>query len=110
MGTMQLNWQGWAYGLVSGFIGGGAGAISTGFAQVLIDPAHADVHHLFLLMGTSFLVAGALTSAAYLARSPLPPAEPTITVATAVTTQPGEATKKTVTVATTSTIPPEPKP
>lgn len=70
-----LDWATWLYGLVSGFIGGGAGAIGTGFGEVVLDPAHVaaqGTHHLFALMGISFLFTGILTAAAYLKQSPLP--------------------------------------
>src|SRR6266849_2792224 len=73
---MKLNWGLWLYGLVSGFIGGGAGAISAGFAGIYTDPDHFNpahgFKHLFTLMGITFVFSGAMTTAAYLAKSPLP--------------------------------------
>lgn len=76
---MKLNWAGWLYGLVSGFIGGGAGALGAGFAGVYTDPEHfspaGGVHHLLTLMGVTFLISGIITAAAYLKQSPLPPVE-----------------------------------
>lgn len=75
---MKLNWGLWLYGLVSGFIGGGAGAITSGFAGIYTDPEHfSPAHgfrHLFTLMGITFLFSGGMTTAAYLAKSPLPQA------------------------------------
>lgn len=68
----RLNWFPWVYGLFAGFIGGGAAAVSTGVAQSITDPMHADIHHLFNLMGVSFIVAGAIATSFYLAKSPLP--------------------------------------
>lgn len=77
---MKLNWGAWLYGLVSGFVGGGAAAIGSGFAGIYTDPDHFNpangVSHLFTLMGVTFLVAGILTAAAYLKQSPLPAIEP----------------------------------
>ena len=77
---MRLDWGKWAYGLVSGFIGGGAGAVSAGFAGMWTDPEHFNpvngVGHLFTLMGVTYLVSGALTALAYLKQSPLPSAAP----------------------------------
>lgn len=102
---MKLNWEAWAYGLFSGFIGGGASAICTGAAQAITDPQHTSVHHMFVLMGTSFLLAGAFTAAAFLAKSPLPAIEQTTVVQT--TTQPSSAPQTTTTVVKTG---PEPKP
>lgn len=76
---MKLNWAAWFYGLVSGFIGGGAGAIGSGFGEMVLNPKHVGeaggVHHLFALMGVSFLFTGAITAAAYLSKSPLPQPE-----------------------------------
>jgi uncharacterized membrane protein HdeD (DUF308 family) len=74
---MKLNWGQWLYGLISGFIGGGAGAVSAGFAGILTDPEHFNpangLRHLFHLMGITFLVSGTITAIAYLKQSPLPP-------------------------------------
>lgn len=73
---MKLNWELWLYGLVSGFIGGGAGAMGTGFGEMVLDPKHVaeagGMHHVFALMGVSFLFSGAMTAFAYLKQSPLP--------------------------------------
>ena len=73
---IQLDWGKWLYGLVSGFIGGGAGSISAGFAGIYTDPTHFSpehgARHLFVLMGITFLASGIMTSAAYLKQSPLP--------------------------------------
>lgn len=73
---MKLNWGVWLYGLVAALVGGGASAISAGVAQSITDPTHADVHHLFYLMGITFIVAGAIAAFAYLAKSPLPAPAP----------------------------------
>ena len=73
---MQLDWGKWAYGLVSGFIGGGAGSIGSGVGGIITDPEHFNpangFRHLFVLMGVSFLFSGIITAAAYLKQSPLP--------------------------------------
>ena len=71
--AMKLNWDAWVYGLGAAVIGGGASAVAAGFAQAITDPEHAGVHHLFVLMGVTFVIAGAISAAAYLAKSPLPP-------------------------------------
>ena len=73
---MKLNWNGWLYGLGSGFIGGGAAAVSAGVAEGFTDPQHADIHHLFYLMGVTFLASGIFSAVAFLKQSPLPPQEP----------------------------------
>jgi hypothetical protein len=73
---MKLNWQAWLYGLVSGFIGGGAGSIGAAFGGMVTDFDHFNpgtgLHHLLALMGTTFLFSGIITAAAYLSKSPLP--------------------------------------
>jgi hypothetical protein len=77
--SMKLDWAHWLYGLGSGFIGGGAGAMGTGFGEMVLDPQHVaqagGVRHVFALMGISFLFSGAMTAFAYLKQSPLPPPE-----------------------------------
>lgn len=99
---MKLDFAGWLYGLGSGFIGGGAGAIGVGVAQGLTDPGHTDLRHMFALMGTTFIVSGTLFAFAYLAKSPLPPIEPQVTVVQ-TTTQPSSAPQTTTTVVKTGT-------
>ncbi len=77
---MKLDWDKWLYGLVGGFIGGGAASIASGFAGMYTDPEHFNpvngVRHLLTLMLITFLVSGIITAAAYLKQSPLPPVLP----------------------------------
>lgn len=101
MSKVLLQWETWVYGLVAALIGGGAGAISTGFAQVIIDPQHADIRHLLALMGTSFVVAGILSAAAYLSKSPLPPIITTTTAEQTVTPNKDGSVQITTAVTTT---------
>jgi len=76
---MKLDWSHWLYGLGSGFIGGGAGAVSAVFVAAVQTPEkynfgrseHGLQHVLVLMLGT-FLVSGVLTAFAYLKQSPLP--------------------------------------
>lgn len=76
---MKLDWGAWLYGVVSGFIGGGAGSIGAAFGGMATDFEHfnpgSGLHHLLTLMGTTFLFSGIITAAAYLAKSPLPQPE-----------------------------------
>ena len=76
---MKLDWGSWLYGLVSGVIGGGAGAIGAGVGGIYTDPEHFNpangLHHLFTLMGVTFVVGAVTTAVAYLKQSPLPPIE-----------------------------------
>jgi len=73
---VKLEWGVWFYGLVSGFIGGGAGSIAAGFGGLITDPEHFSpahgVRHLFTLMGITFLISGIMTAMAFLKQSPLP--------------------------------------
>lgn len=69
--ALLLKWGPWLYGLVSAFIGGGAGAIvSTPVVTSLLDPMH-DIP-FFKAFGVLFVTHGATTAAAYLKQSPLP--------------------------------------
>jgi hypothetical protein len=35
---VSLNWGAWLYGLIAGFISGGAGSVTAGVAAIGIDP------------------------------------------------------------------------
>jgi hypothetical protein len=73
---MKLAWQSWLYGLGSGFIGGGASAMSSFFANNLTDPKDfnigAGLHHTLVNAGITFLIAGSIVTFAFLKQSPLP--------------------------------------
>ena len=73
---MKLDWANWFYGLLSGFIGGGAGSIGAGVVGIATDPEHFNPqhgpHHLIVLMTYAFVFSGIITAAAYLKQSPLP--------------------------------------
>lgn len=75
---MQLNWSGWLYGLVSGFIGGGSSAVSSFVANNITDPKDFNLgtglHHTMANAGVTFLIAGGITVFAFLKQSPLPKA------------------------------------
>lgn len=79
---MKLDWAHWLYGLVSGFIGGGASAVTSGLTAIGIDPEHFNLgssphglRHVGALIGATFLVSGGISAFAYLKQSPLPPPE-----------------------------------
>jgi hypothetical protein len=74
---MRLNWGAWLYGLISGFIGGGASALTSSVVLPAVDSkdfnfSGGGFHNLLIVAGTLFLVHGGMTSAAYLSKSPLP--------------------------------------
>ena len=77
---MKLAWQSWLYGLVSGFIGGGASAVVSAFVLPNLDPKDfnfgSGLHRMLVAMGSFFLAHGLLVAAAFLAKSPLPQPEP----------------------------------
>lgn len=65
----------WLYGLIAAFIGGGAGAVTSGISAAWIAPDTfnlSKMHNMLLLMGASFVTTGLLNGAAYLHQQPLP--------------------------------------
>jgi hypothetical protein len=73
---MNIVWKRWLFGLLAAFIGGGAGAFSSGIAANWLDPKDfniaAGLRHMLALMGATFLISGATHAMAYLAQSPIP--------------------------------------
>ena len=73
---MKLDWKHWLLGLVAAFIGGGASALTAGVSAIGIDPDHFNLQHgmthTLELMGTVFLISGAMAAAAFLKQSPVP--------------------------------------
>lgn len=71
----NLNWGAWAYGLISGFIGGGAGAVTSGIVVSAMDKTHQFAlagTKSIELMGVCFLVNGSMSGFMYLKQHPLP--------------------------------------
>ena len=74
MPSKQVNI--WLRGLAAAFIGGGAGAVSTGISVPLVLPEINYAHHgvkILGLMAVSFIVSGTFATCGYLKQSPLPP-------------------------------------
>lgn len=75
---MKLRWDKWLYGLGSAIIGGGAGAVVSGFTNIMIAPdtfnltTHAGAGKVALGMGINFLIVGFFSMFFYLKQSPLP--------------------------------------
>ncbi len=73
------NVRHWAHGLLAGFIGGGAGAVSGAVGPMLIDPSKfnladtASALNILKTMATGFVVCGLLNAFSYLKQSPVPP-------------------------------------
>ena len=76
MSPLQRTTKKWLYGLASGFISGGASALSAGAGVSLIAPETFNFSHglwkTFGLMLVMFLIDGFKGAALYLKQSPLP--------------------------------------
>lgn len=92
---MNSKTERWLYGLGSAAIGGGAGAVVSGFTAMGIDPdkfnftSTSGVAHFFLMAILNFSVSGFLSIMFYLKQSPLPPESTgdTVTITKASVTQ-----------------------
>lgn len=72
-----LSLRAWVYGLLSGFIGGGASAVTAWAGMAGAKGLGIDVHVLnFKEAGIVMLSSGFVTACSYLAKSPLPPVSP----------------------------------
>ena len=75
---MFKNVKRWTYGLMAGFVGGGAGAASTAITGLVLAPNvfnFADAHGVAMVLKSmvgSFLIMGALNAFSYLSKAPLP--------------------------------------
>jgi|SRR5665213_1499675 len=70
----QLDFTGWAKGLVAAFIGGGSGAFSAGLSTMAVDPAHFNIYTADfwkVILGT-FVISGLVPFFAYLHQKPIP--------------------------------------
>ena len=79
---MRTHWKNplvWFRGLLSAFIGGGAGAIGSGFISVAQTPKEYNfqdgLHNLLVMIAGTFVLSGIVTAAAFLQKSPLPELE-----------------------------------
>jgi hypothetical protein len=76
MSVFLLQWETWVYGLVAGFIGGGAQAVVASVTVTAIAPDKfnlgSQLHNFIILFCVTFVASGLLSAAAYLAKSPLP--------------------------------------
>lgn len=70
----ELDFGDWIYGLLSGFISGGATTVVTGFTAALSDPEHFRFgsHTFYQLMLNVFLASGAISAMNFLRTKPLP--------------------------------------
>jgi hypothetical protein len=100
-GSTFWTFEVWLHGLLGAFIGGAAGAVSSGLGSTLVAPQQFNLHqglfHTLELMGTVALINGFITAAAYLKQSPVPALPPGTVVTTATSSS---------AVVTTSVTPP----
>lgn len=70
----NLDWGNWIYGLLAGFIGGGASAVTSGVTVSYIDPKDWAIGsaHFYQLCTTMFLIHGGLSAFFYLKQHPVP--------------------------------------
>jgi hypothetical protein len=71
----RLDWDGWFRGLMGATISGGAGAFGSGTAEIYLDPKHVateGLHHVFALMGMTFLISAVISLLKFLQTSPVP--------------------------------------
>ena len=78
---MKLRWGKWLYGLGSAVIGGGAGAVVSGFTNIVIAPSTFNFNtaggavKVLLAMVISFAVVAGFSLFFYLKQAPLPEAD-----------------------------------
>ena len=96
--TRAASLEFWLYGLVSGFIGGGATAAVSAGSIGIAHASGVDVPNLnFKAVGIIFLSAGVSNALMYLSKSPLPPMV-TVTETTSTISQTEKTTVATKTV------------
>jgi len=70
----NLDWDHWLYGLLAGFLGGGAGAVVSGVVVSVRDPARYNFSSsgFYILVLSIFVANGLLNFFSYLHQNPLP--------------------------------------
>ncbi len=72
----SLDWSDWAYGLISGFISGGAAAVVAGVVVAFKDPDHFNpamqFSNFIQLVAVVFAASGIIAAMNYLHTKPLP--------------------------------------
>lgn len=102
---MKLDWGPWLYGLVAGFIGGGAASVGSALAAMHLAPGQFGVAGTqgwtsLKMVGITWLIGGGLVVVAFLMKSPLPTIETTVEVSKVE--QPGVAPITTTKVSSTT--------
>ena len=103
-GFGKFDWDSWLYGMVAGFISGGAGAVVTGITVSGLDPNDFNFYtgRFYLLILVVFGANGILAAMAFLHQNPLPKVIVTTTETTEQKrTSPETTVTKKETIATT---------
>lgn len=69
-----LDWDNWLYGLIKGFIGGGATSVYAAFGTMIVDPKDFAFgsSKSFQVMGWVFFFSALMSTFAFLSKSALP--------------------------------------
>jgi hypothetical protein len=88
LGFGTLDWSDWLRGVISAFIGGGAGAVTSGIVVSLGDPQQYNMgtQKFYVLVGSVFLMSGLMNLMAFLRNKPIPDIIKTTTDTISVTT------------------------
>lgn len=107
----HLDFGDWAYGLVSGFISGGASAVVAGVVVSIKDPNHyaLGTWNFFEIVLSVFVMSGTMSAMAFLRTKPLPSLK-TVVETTQVTSQVSGPPKVTQTIQETRVEAVTPKP
>lgn len=111
---MPLTTKQWVHGLGAAFIGGGAGAVTSGLTSMGFAPDKfnlanaAGIGHLLGLMAANFIINGALSAMFFLRQAPLPDNDVATVQVSSVTHDAGQVTV--ATSKTTVTTEPDTKP
>lgn len=74
LGFGTLDWSDWLRGVISAFVGGGAGAVTSGIAVSMGDPQQYNMgtQKFYVLVVSVFLASGVLNMMAFLRNKPIP--------------------------------------
>ncbi len=107
----ELGWSDWLQGVVGGFIGGGAAALTSAGTLTALDPAYFASHpkgFVFQLMGTLFISNGVIGAMLYLKQHPLPAVRETTKTVETVKQAPQGKVTTTIQEKTVEQLPPAP--
>jgi hypothetical protein len=108
LGFGTLDWSDWLRGVISAFVGGGAGAVTSGVVVSLGDPQQYNMgtQKFYVLVGSVFLMSGMMNLMAFLRNKPMPDVK-TVTTVETVEHQAHPPATVTTTVEKTEMVPPK---